>query len=1050
MKKRFKLLRNLTIIVILYGFQLITLFGQGNWKVTGVITDLEKEEMLPYATVSEKGTNNGTLTDEKGHYSINVSDQNATLVFSFVGYITEEVPVEGRKEINMGLIPDLQQLDEVVVIGYGTQKKSDLTGAIASVSSEDLEKIPAMGIDQALQGKAAGVEILSNTGAPGSKTTVRIRGIGTLNSGSEPLYVIDGFILGDQAFGKEGGQIPDNKMGIGFLDPSDIESIEVLKDASAAAIYGSRGANGVILITTKKGKAGKTKINFDAYKGVQTLYKKYDIMGPEEFRNYTNEAREALGRPIYEGLEEGADLNETDWLDEIFSPASMESYKLSASGGNEISTFYMGGSYLKQEGMINNSGFNKISFRINSDHKLTENVKVGENLTIARTMRKRIANEGSVLAGALKADPTAEVYDSTGNWNHLFRTASSGNPVGVMERNYYTYETLRLLGAVYSDVKIFDHLTFHSNFGLDVNIGDMESFDPIYYITPSDRSDRNYFRKRNEKWINWDWENTLTYQQVFGNHDITVMGGVTSQEESYIDTRIDMFNFPYDEEFMRYPNLPTTDGVVNGLGSSPMAYSIFSLLGRATYSYNNKWLFTSSIRRDASSRFGPNYRSGIFPSFSLGYKISEEPFIQSIPFISFMKLRGGWGKLGNQSIPPFGYTTSVYTGTNYTTGVPNTVIIGSMPAGPANPDMHWEETAQTNIGIDAGFFENKLNISVDAFNKKTTDLLIQVPISAMTGIQNPERIGGTPPVPYANAAKVLNMGLDFMATYKLRVGGFSVSLSGNMSHVKNEVLSLAGGDPIYSNGGISKTIEGQSIASFYGYVVEGIFQSYDEIANAPSQGQNDPHIADNSVEPNPTRYIAPGDFRFKDINGDDIIDGEDRDFIGSPLPKWFYGFNLNVAFRNFDFYASLTGTQGNDIVNNMVFYLNGTAPTNKSCQVIDHWTPDNTDSENPRIGVDRNDNMRFSNYYLEDGSYLRIKNVTLGYTLPLQWTSVIKVSRLRLYVTVQNIATFTKYSGMEPEVGGSIGWNPSPLDFGLDNATYPQPRTIMFGVNLSF
>ncbi|MFW5878038.1 MAG: SusC/RagA family TonB-linked outer membrane protein, partial [bacterium] len=1001
-------------------------------------------------TVSEKGSTNGTVTDINGNYSIEVSNQDAVLVFSYLGFITKEIQIAGRKKIDVNLESDLQQLDEVIVIGYGTQKKSDPTGALSSVSSKDLEKVPAMNIDQALQGKAAGVEIISNTGAPGSKTTVRIRGVGTLNSGTEPLYVIDGFIMGDQSFGKEGGNIPDNKVGIGFLDPSDIESIEVLKDASAAAIYGSRGANGVILITTKRGKAGKAKVNFDAYRGVQTLYKKYDIMGPEEFRSYWNEARRAMGRPIYEGLEEGTELNETDWLDEVFSPANVESYKLSASGGNESSTFYVRGSYLKQEGMIENSGFDKISFRVNSDHKISSKVKIGENFNLARTMRKRIANEGSILGGALKADPTAEVYDSTGNWNHLFRTASSGNPVGVMERNNYTYETTRFLGSVFLEAEIFRHFTFHSNFGLDVNIGDMESFDPKYQITPSDRSDRNYFRKRHEKWINWDWENTLTYHQSFGDHDLTVMGGVTAQKETFVDTRIDMHDFPFDEEFMRFPNLPTTDGVVNGLGSSPMAYSIFSVLGRALYSYNNKWLLTSSVRRDASSRFGPNYRVGIFPSFSLGYKISEEPFMKDIPYISFIKLRGGWGKLGNQSIPPFGYTTSVYTGTNYSTGTSNTVMIGSIPSGPANPDMHWESTSQTNIGIDAAFFDNKLSATIDGFYKKTTDLLIQVPISTMTGIQNPERIGGNPPWPFVNAAEVENRGIDAMLSYKFKIGDFFINLSGNISHVKNKVLSLAGGEPVYSNDGRSRTIEDMPIASFYGYVIEGIFQSYDEIANAPSQGQDDPHIADPSIEPTPTRYIAPGDFRFKDVTGDGIIDGYDREYIGNPLPEWFYGFNLNLEYKNFDFYASLSGTQGNDILNDMTFYLKGYAPTNKSREVLDHWTPENTDSENPRIGVNRNDNMRFSNYYILDGSYARIKNVTLGYTLPSQWMSKISVTGLRIYATVQNLATFTKYPGMEPEVGSSIGWNPSPLDFGVDNATYPQPRTFHLGVNLSF
>lgn len=1042
---RKNILNSLFILFLLFLSAIV--HGQ-NWPVEGKVTDMETGEALPFVTITEKGTTNGTVSNENGTYSIKVNDQNATLVYSYVGYLTEEVQVDGKHEIDMEMVPDLQKLDEVVVIGYGTTKKSDLTGAITSVSGDDLKNVPATGIDQALQGKAAGVEVISNSGAPGSPMTVRIRGMGTINSGKEPLYVVDGFIMGDQSFGKEGGNVPDNKAGIGFIDPNEIESVEILKDASAAAIYGSRGANGVVLITTKKGKAGSAKINFDGYKGVQTLYKKYDIMNAEEFRNYSNEARRNMGIPIFEAFEEGKELNETNWINEVFQPADIESYKLSASGGSKNSTYLFSINYFDQEGLVKSSGFNKISVRANGDHQLSEKVRFGENIIITRSFRNRLENETGLLYGTLTADPTAEVYDSTGNWNELSRTLQSSNPVGAMERNEYTYESYHYFGNAYLDFDILPSLLWHNRGGIDINNGDMESFSPEYFINSVDRQDNNIYRKRHERWINWDFETTLTYNKALGNHDITLMGGFTAQKETFVDTRLTMPDFPYQQDFMRYPNLPSTDGMISELGSTPLDYSIASFISRAIYNYNDKWLFTASLRGDGSSKFGETYKWGNFPSFSAGYKISEEKFLENITWLSFMKIRAGWGILGNQTIPPYQDELRIYTGTNYILA-DNTVIIGSLPNGASNEDIHWESTNQTNVGVDAGFFRNKLNFSIDGFYKRTYDLLFQVPIPIHAGIHNLERVGGPAPLAYANAAEMENRGMEAVLTYKTNLGDFNFNVSGNISFVRNKVLDLAGGKPLPSNDGYSRTEEGNSVAGFYGYVIEGIFQDYDDIANHATQSPEDPYVTDRTLEPSPTRHVAPGDFKFKDVNGDGIVNNDDRKYIGSPLPDFSYGLSLNLQYKNFDLYTNISGVQGNSVVNSMVYYLRGYSATNKSRAVIDHWTPENKDSENPRIGVNRNNNMRFSEYHVFDGSYLRVKNLTVGYTIPNRLTSRINVNNFRVYITAQNLFTLTDYPGMEPEIGSSIGWNPHPLDFGVDSPTYPQPGTFLFGLNLT-
>ena len=1063
-------MKKFILLTFLFFLILTRCFSQ-EIRVTGNVVSAEDNYSLPGVNIVIKGTTEGTITDLDGNYELMV-DKDATLVFSFVGYENKEIQVDGRNTINVALDVKSQLIDETVVIGYGTVKKSNALGAISKVSNEDIENIAVPGIDQALQGKATGVQVISNSGAPGGSVTVRVRGVSTLNSGKDPLYVVDGVILGDKSFGKKGGQTPDNKSVIDFLDPSQIESIEVLKDASATSIFGARGGNGVVLITTKKGKSGKPKISLNMYRGFQSLRKKYDILNPDQFRNYWNEYMINSGRDIREEYEEGKELPaRTDWQEEIINIGSVgelitatpiENYNLSVSGGNEKSTYYVSGTYFNQKGLLKKSGYHKFSFSARGEHKLSDKITLGEKVTIVKSFRDRSSEVSGIIRNMLIADPTAAPYDSTGNWTDLNRSGYGQNPVGIRDRHEYYYDNDRYFTNLFLDIEILPQLNFRSIIGYDVNIGDMESFEPEYYINPQDKRDLAIMRKRHERWNNWDIENTLTYNNTFGDHDVTAMIGYTYQKEDFVDMRTTITGFPYEEDYMRYPNVPNPLDLVTELGSSPMEYIISSLLGRVMYSYKEQLLFSASLRRDGSSKFGPNYRHGIFPGASLGYVLSRLPFLEDNQTISFLKIRAGWGILGNQAIPPYRYSTQIGIGNNYNFGKDKTTWVGALPDGVSNPDVKWEETSEQNVAIDANFFDNRLSLTVDLFQKTTNDMLLEDQVPFYIGIHSLERVSSTKSTgkrPYLNAAKMKTKGLEFMVAYKTQIRkSLNVNCNFNFSASNNEVLELSRNvSEFYSNAdfrtgfNMSRTIPGRSAAGFYGYATEGIFQDYDEIAAHADQGTEDPYTDDRSLSPKPTKYTAPGDFKFKDVNGDGEITGLDKDFIGDPFPDFTYGGNLSLRYKNWDFSVNIQGVYGNDIVNLSRYFLYGDVYSNKSVEVYqDHWTEDNPDAQHPRIGKFKSNNMRFSDYYIEDGSYLRVKNVTLGYTLNSALASKIKLSNLRIYISARNFMTFTNYTGFDPEIGSSIRWSAKPLDFGVDNTNYPQSKIYTLGLNVNF
>lgn len=1053
--------------------KLIVIHAKQQFKVTGKVYEAGTYVPMPGVNVVEQGNpSNGTITNLNGVFELEVSKKDAKLVFSFIGFETQIIPVDTEKEMIINLKQEAQQITEVVKIGYGIVKKSNALGAISSVSNEDIENLPVSNIDQALQGKAAGVQVMSNSGAPGGSMTVRVRGMSTLNSGQSPLYVVDGVILGDKSFGKEGGQVPDNKSVIDFLDPNQIESVEVLKDASATAIFGARGSNGVVLITTKKGKSGEAKVSFNMYRGIQTLRKKYDILSPEQFRDYWNEYNTNSGRSIKPEFDPENELPaHTDWQEEIINIGSfgdlltatpIENYNLAISGGSDKSTYYVSGTYFNQKGLLKKSSYKKYSLSIKGEHKINDRIKFGESLIVTKAFRDRSSEVSGIIRNMLIADPTASPYDSTGYWADLDNSGYGQNPVGIRDRFEYLYNNDRYFASIFVDATILPNLVFHSTVGYDVSIGDMQSFEPEYFINPQDKRDLAIYRKRDERWNNWDVENTLTYQRKFGEHDITAMVGYTFQKESFVDLRTTCTGFPYSEDYMLYPNVPNPGEVVTELGSSPMEYIISSTLGRLMYSYKDQLLISASVRRDGSSKFASNYRHGIFPGVSVGYVLSRLPVFENSKIVSFLKARAGWGMLGNQSIPPYRYSTQIGIGNNHNFGTDKTTYIGALPDGISNPNVKWEETTQENLAVDVGLFQNKLTLTVDVFRKTTNDMLFEDQIPFYVGVHSLERVSNvehTGKVPILNVAEMRTKGLEFIIGYRTRIkNDLNMSCSFNLSTTKNEVLKLSDNiSEYYSNAdfrtgfNMSRTVVGRSAADFYGYYVEGIFDSYDEIAAHAFQGDMDPAYTDPTKEYKPYKYISPGDFKFKDVNGDGVIDTEDKTFLGSPLPKFTYGGNLTLDYKQFDLSVGIQGVYGNDIVNLNRYFLCGSVESNKFVEVLeDHWTEDNKDAKHPKVGVTRNNNMRFSNYYIEDGSYFRVKDITLGYTLSNTLATKLRVSSLRIYLSARNVFTITDYTGYDPEIGSSISWSSKPLDFGVDNGTYPQARVFSIGLNLNF
>lgn len=1010
--------------------------------VTGTVID--KDGMpIPGVTVLVKGTTIGTATDLEGRYSISVPE-GSTLVFSFIGFESRAMVVGDQTVINITLAEDISSLDEVVVVGYGTQKKSVVTGAISSVRSDDLENQQIGRLEQALQGRTSGLTIASSSGAPGAAATVTIRGNTSLNEGaSQPLYVVDGVVV--------------SSGGIDYLSPHDIESIEVLKDAASAAIYGARSSAGVILVTTKTGQSGDIRVNYNGYYGIQAPARKLDLLDASQYAMLRNEQEINGGGtapfPNPESLGRG-----TDWQDLIFNnDARIQNHEISISGGSEKSTFYTSFGLFDQEGIVapEISNFKRYNIRLNSSHKLSSWLTFGQTLGYSR-----IKNLGGVggntdfggpLSSAIMMDPLTPVVITDPELANQVPYATqpvirdaNGNPYGISSivqqqvTNPLAYIQTRkgnhnwsddFVGNAYLQAEPIEGLVVRSTLGARLTYGGSENFTPIYYLNSNQESTQTSFSRSKQQGFNWNLENTASYGQTVGEHQYSILLG----QGAYVDNNssnlnVTYYNLPvqtFKEASMNYST--SADDIV-AQGGEGILHTVSSLFSRLTYNYGEKYLFTGIIRRDGSSRFGTANKYGYFPSASVGWVASQEDFWPTDTKINFLKLRASYGVTGNDVLGNFRYLSTVGGGRNYTFGNDN-YIIGYSPDAPSNPDLRWEETSQLNFGLEAVLFED-FDLTLDWFNKTTTGIL-QV-------VELPGYAGATGSL-YGNVADMENRGVELELGYQKRIGTVNLNLNGNVSYLRNEVTFLGEGKEYLEGGAdlqsssyaITRTAIGEAIGSFYGFQTEGIFQNQEEItAYAGPSG--------NLIQPD----AKPGDFRWADLNGDGLISADDRTFIGDPIPNWSFGFSFNATWQNFDFLLFGQGVAGNQIFQGLRRLDIPTA--NWQTNALDRWHGEGTSTSYPRLTI-RDDNKNFANpsdFHLQDGDYFRIKTLQIGYTLPGILMDRLGVQRLRVYVSSNNLLTITGYTGFDPEIGGS--------SYGIDRAIYPQSRSLLLGLNIGF
>ena len=1014
---------------------MVTAFSQGK-AVTGVVTAAEDGTALPGVTVVEKGTQNASFTDLDGNYSIQVTKEEAILVFSFIGYTPKNVSVAGKGTVNVSLEMDVAGLEEVIVVGYGNQKRSKISGAVGTIDTKEITSLPVLRTEQALQGRAAGVQVTQNSGQPGSTQSIRIRGTGSLNN-AEPLYVIDG--------------IP--SAGIDYLNPSDIASISILKDAASAAIYGARGGNGVVLITTKTGsKNQKPQITYESYYGMQEPWKYMALLNAEEYGILMNESRSAAGLLPLESLSNPSALGEgEDWQDEIFQRAPMMNHSFSFTSGTESSSTAVGGSYFVQDGIVGGEKgrFERYTFRINTRQDAGDKFRMGQNINFTHLDRSALAENNefnSVVGRALNMDPTTDARNPDGSYAYSTMIDSDiANPANQIALNNDFWTTNRFVGSVFGEYDILSNLKFRSTMSVDLSLGSHRVFSPSYDlgIGPNDPERPAYeWREVNglmlgeNKWSNWQWENTVTYDKELSNgDDVQVVAGYSAL--SNLSTSFYGFRDSLASNDLQYAYLNNSLNAQEQAPSASGGTTASAFVGqfvRLNYGLGDAWSLSGTVRRDGSSRFGVNNRYGIFPSLSAAWNMTELPWVAEKDWIDFLKFRASWGQNGNaDGIGNFDYTSLVYNGLNYTFGSEQVQANGAGPVNTSNPDLRWETVEQTNVGIDADLYDGKLNIVADYFVKNTNDMLAVVPVPGVVGF-----------LPSAtNVASAKNSGVEFAVNHRNQVGEVSYSIGGNIAFIRNEVTDLGeGGQPVATGSvfGIGDLVAyteiGQPIAYFYGYETDGIFQTDEEAAAYGTE------IDGEFVRALPDAQA--GDVIFVDQDGDGDVDSDDKVMIGNPHPDFTYGINMEASYKNFDFTLFLQGSQGNDLLNGAFRYDLNT--TNLPIAALERWTGEGTSDLYPRIShSDPNQNNRISDRFVEDGSYMRIKNVQLGYTLPDNVMQRLKIGKCRVYVAANNLFTFTQYSGLDPEVGTR-----GTLEIGIDRGFYPSARTFIAGINVNF
>lgn len=1003
MKRTFTQFSVLTFLCLLF----FNVASAQDITVKGVVTDGGDKTSLPSVSVNIKGTTKGIQTDANGNYAISVP-ATGTLVFTYIGYTVQEIPVNNRTTINVALAASAQQLEQVVVVGYGTQRKIDITGAVASVKGEEISKQASQNPVSGLQGKVAGVSI-TNSGAPGAAPQITIRGTGTIYGNTNVLYVVDGVWYDD----------------INFLNPADIANISILKDASSQSIYGVRAANGVVLVTTVHGKSGDATINYNGFVGIQQVTNAVKMTNASEYATAVNEAYSILGQPaLFANTNLGAG---TDWYKEELRSAMVTNHQLSINGGTDKSTYNLSLGYLNQDGIIEGNNYKRYTARLSNDFQVFKNLKIGYNLTGSSSTT--LDPPASIYRALYTAAPVVPVFNADGTYGDPGKlnlgNGSNVNPQATIDFNNSRTNRYRVTGNIYAELKFADHFTFKTSAGGDFGQEEGRTYVPQYFATNGQNSNISTLGIRRLETRNWILENTLSYDNKWGDHSLTVLAGQTAQRFKGYTIEGSAQNVPNNSDADLYLSLGNADGRL--IKDSGTLNTVSSYFGRVNYSFKNKYLLNASLRADGASQFyGGSGLWGYFPSVGAGWVISNEDFMKDQQIFSNLKLRGSWGKIGNAGVPINPTTLTVtqnaaliafFNGIGYTGGSVNTIV---------PPAIAWERSVGTDIGLEMGFLGNKLSVEADYYNRTTEQAIFDIPVLGSLGTSNSKLIG--------NQADFRNRGFELMATWADKTeGGLVYSISANIGMNNNKVLNVTSGqNPIYAGGdGLNnavvptRTVAGYPIGTFFGYQVTGILQTP---AEASASGQPG---------------AKAGDFKYQDTDGNGVVDARDRVVLGNPNPKYTYGVNTNFAYKNFDLTLDIQGVADVDLFNANLGNRFGNE--NYTKEFFDNrWTGPNSTNAYPSANLASNNNNQANSFYVESGSYIRLRNVQLGYSLPQALVSKWKMKKLRVFANAQNAFNFFGYRGFSPEVGGR------PTTTGVDFNVYPLFATYNLGVNLTF
>jgi TonB-dependent starch-binding outer membrane protein SusC len=1011
-------------------------------SVNGKVTSSDDGGPLPGVSIMVQGTTSGTITDVDGNYSLQVKGESATLVFGYIGMVSKEVLITRSGAYDVSLEPDVLGVDEVVVVGYGVQKKSVVTGSIAKVSSEDFDRATTTRVENVMQGRTAGVVVTQNSGQPGDAARVRIRGTGSVNN-AEPLWIVDG--------------MPINEAGIDFLDPNDIQSVEVLKDAASAAIYGTRAANGVIIVTTKSGIKGKSDISYEGYRGVQNPWKKRSLLNATEYAIIMNEQSANDGNTLpYSNP--GFFGEGTDWQDQVFNyNAPVQSHNVSLSGGSDKVTYYTSANIFSQEGIVggDKSKYDRVSLRMKTDINVFEEERTlfrklnfGTNIAYSDIKSKGIDSNsewGSPLGSALMLSPIETVYqtdeaiiakypenyviDADRQVFNIVGAQEITNPVADLYIRNSQGWSRKIVANIYGELTLMRNLTFRSSYNAEVASWGGRGFTPKHYLGVTKNRTRSEVFKNTSESITWLLENTLRYDNKFGNHSISALVGQSAQY-NYGESLWGI-NYDLPEENWEKAYIDFGTGTIEDKNASGGVWegTLASYFGRVNYDFDEKYMLTAILRMDGSSKFGPENKWGYFPSVSAGWILTNEDFLNnSSKMLSFLKVRASWGLNGNErSLSDFQYTTTLVGGNNYTFGTGNseTIVNGVKPKGLTNPDLRWEVSNQTDIGIDARFFNHKLSFTADYFIKRTEDMLAQMPVPALVGDA----------APWGNVGTIENRGVELELGYKTKLGALNLDVKGNLSFLKNEVVNIGNEDGILYHdyyavaGAVTRSENGKPYRYIYGFETDGIFQNEAEITEYLSK-----------IDIGGAARPQPGDVRFVDFDNNGKLNDDDRTMLGNATPSVIYGFTLGADWKGFDASIFVQGVAGNEIYD--ATRRTELATTNYSGYILNRWVGEGTSTTIPRVTAkDPNRNTRVSDLSVYKGDFLRIKDLQLGYTVPKKISMKAGMDKLRFYVSAQNLLTLTQYIGFDPEIGAGNG---------VDKGIYPQPRTYNMGVNVSF